>query len=244
MGVPKTIDNDIDYLEKTFGFDTAVSLAQGPIAGAHEEARSYRNGIGIVKLMGRDSGFIALHASLASSDVNLVLLPEVPFDLETIVPLIEARLKSSSGHCLIVVSEGAGQSVLQAAKKASDAKEKEKDASGNVLYDDIGVFLKNAIGERLKAKGLPHSIKYIDPSYSIRSAKANPEDAVFAVILAQMAVHAAMAGKTNLLVGRVNHRFVHIPIRKAIEKRKKVDVAGVTYQAILDNTGMPMKLCV
>ena len=100
----KTIDNDIAHISRTFGFDTAVSMAQAPIKAAHEEARSAKNGIGIVKLMGRESGFIGLHAALASGDVNLLLLPEMKFCLDKIMEFLMERFKVSS-HCLIVISE-------------------------------------------------------------------------------------------------------------------------------------------
>ncbi|KAJ3368915.1 hypothetical protein GGF31_006051 [Allomyces arbusculus] len=236
VGIPKTIDNDIAYCAKTFGFETAVAMSLDPIAAAHEEARAARGGIGIVKLMGRDSGFIALHAALASGDVNLLLLPEVPFNLPTIFAIVEERLRTRD-HVLIVVAEGAGQDLC-----AADAGD-EKDKSGNSKLHDVGVFLKNKLGAHLKGKQIEHTIKYIDPSYTIRSAPACATDAVFTVSLAQQAVHAAMAGKTDLIIGQVHDEFVYIPISKAVERRKKVDITSVLYQTLLDNTGMPLDLC-
>eukprot|EP01134_Creolimax_fragrantissima_P001671 CFRG1671T1 len=229
IGVPKTIDNDLAFVERTFGFVTAVELAQASIQAAHEEARGARNGIGIVKLMGRDSGFIAMHASLANCDTNLCLLPEVPFTIEKIVEYLEARFKKR-GHCVIVVAEGAGQ---------DNFKVGETDASGNVKYGDIGILLRDKLKESLCKKGILNTIKYIDPSYSIRSAPTNASDSLFCVQLAQMACHAAMAGKTRLIVGMLNSQFVHIPIEKCVSTRKKVLLNGSTFQSLLDNTGMP-----
>ncbi|KAJ1506470.1 hypothetical protein HMI55_001167, partial [Coelomomyces lativittatus] len=233
VGIPKTIDNDIAYCSKTFGFDTAVSMALDSISSAHEEARACRGGIGIVKLMGRDSGFIALYSSLASGEANLVLLPEVPFTLAKVCQLVEQRLKEN-GHILIVVAEGAGQDLA--------AHTIEKDASGNVKLMDIGLFLKQEIGQYCKTHHIDHSIKYIDPSYTIRGCPAVSTDAIFTVSLAHQAVHAAMAGKTNCIIGLVHDEYVHIPIKKAIEFRKKVDVNSILYQTLLNNTGMPLCL--
>jgi 6-phosphofructokinase 1 len=228
IGVPKTVDNDLLYVEKTFGFETAVEMAQHPIRAAHEEARAHRNGVGIVKLMGRDSGFIALHASVASSDVNVLLLPEKHFDMEKLVDYLQIRFKSRD-HCVIVVAEGAGQ----------DPKNTEKDKSGNVKLNDVGVWLRESISKELKARKVEHTIKYIDPSYTIRTAPTNSYDSIFCFTLAQMAVHAAMSGKTSMIVGFVQGEFVHIPISKAIEKRKIVDCRGILYQTFLDGSGMP-----
>ncbi|KAJ1498200.1 hypothetical protein HMI54_012885 [Coelomomyces lativittatus] len=195
--------------------------------------RACRGGIGIVKLMGRDSGFIALYSSLASGEANLVLLPEVPFTLAKVCQLVEQRLKEN-GHILIVVAEGAGQDLA--------AHTIEKDASGNVKLMDIGLFLKQEIGQYCKTHHIDHSIKYIDPSYTIRGCPAVSTDAIFTVSLAHQAVHAAMAGKTNCIIGLVHDEYVHIPIKKAIEFRKKVDVNSILYQTLLNNTGMPLCL--
>ncbi|KAI9183529.1 hypothetical protein H9P43_004447 [Blastocladiella emersonii ATCC 22665] len=238
IGIGKTIDNDIAY-QKAFGFETAVAMSLDPIQAAHEEARSARGGIGIVKLMGRDSGFIALHAALASGDVNLLLLPEVPFTLDVVYRLVEDRLRTRD-HIVIVVAEGAGQDLV-AAELAAQAPAG-KDASGNTKLLDIGVFLKDKLGAHLKQHKIEHTIKYIDPSYTIRSAPACATDAVFTVSLAQQAVHAAMAGKTDSIIGLVQDEFVLIPIAKAVERRKKVDPDSPLYQTLLDHTGMPRDL--
>ncbi|KAI9224823.1 phosphofructokinase domain-containing protein [Blastocladiella britannica] len=240
VGVPKTIDNDVAYCAKTFGFESAVAMALDPIAAAHEEARSARGGIGIVKLMGRDSGFIALHATLASGDVNLLLIPEVPFSLERVYAIVEDRLATRS-HIVIVVAEGAGQDVIAAAFHG-EGKAVERDASGNVKLQDVGAFLRDMIGAHLKKVKVDHTIKYLEPTYHIRSQPACASDAVFTVSLAQQAVHAAMAGKTDCVIGLVQDEFVLVPIQKAVERRKKVDPTSSLYQTVLDHTGMPRDL--
>jgi 6-phosphofructokinase 1 len=232
VGIPKTIDNDLACTERTFGFQTAVELAQRSINAAHEEARGARNGIGLVKLMGRDSGFIALHATLANSDVNLLLIPEVPFALEKVFQFVEWRLRERS-HCVIVVSEGAGEEYVGI---------QGKDASGNVKLGDIGLFLKEALEKYLQSKNMEHSVKYIDPSYTIRSAPTNAQDSIFCVLLAHQAVHAALAGKTGMIVGVLSNTYVHIPIERAVVQRKKVDPFSLEYRAMLDNTGIPQYL--
>ncbi|KAI9351125.1 6-phosphofructokinase [Zopfochytrium polystomum] len=233
VGIPKTIDNDVSFVEKTFGFETAVEKAQASLMAAHEEARSARNGIGIVKLMGRESGFIALNAALASGDVNILLLPEFSFTIDRLISLILERFKTRS-HVLIVVAEGAGQNLTGGGKL--------KDVSGNPIFSDIAIYLKDEIGKQLKAAHVEHTIKLIDPSYSIRSAPANASDAIFALTLGQMAAHAAMAGKTNMIVGALHNEFVHLPISRAVAFRKKVDVTSLTFQAFLDASGQPTSL--
>jgi 6-phosphofructokinase 1 len=229
VGIPKTIDNDISYTERTFGFETAVAMSEGPITCAHMEAKGVRNGIGLVKLMGRESGFVAAYAALASSDVNLVLIPEVPFALEKLFAFLAERLARKS-HAVIVAAEGAGQELV-----AADG----RDASGNRKLGDIGLFLKNAITERFRASPTPATVRYIDPSYTIRSAAANADDSVFCFQLAEYAVHAAMAGRTAMVVSLWNGRFVHVPMQPAIETRKRVDPTGSLWQSVLNNTGQP-----
>lgn len=229
VGIPKTIDNDVLFTDRTFGFETAVAMSQVPITSAHMEAKGVHNGIGLVKLMGRESGFVAAYAALASSDVNLVLVPEVPFALARVLEFLEARLARKS-HAVIVVAEGAGQDLAPAGGR---------DASGNVQLGDIGVFLKSAISAHFKARGIPASVKYIDPSYTIRSQPASPDDSVLCFQLAENAVHAAMAGRTGILVGLWSGHFVHVPMAVAVSERKRIDPAGTLWQSVLENTGQP-----
>ena len=232
IGIPKTIDNDIYLVSRSFGFDTAVDLATQSIRAAHNEAAGYPNGIGLIKLMGRYSGFIAATATLAQQDVNFVLIPEVDFDLEGpngLLAALENRLETRS-HGVIVVAEGAGQKFFENLAK-------ETDASGNVRLQDIGLFLKETIAGYFKAKQVDVSLKYIDPSYIIRSLPANSNDHVFCNFLGRDAVHAAMAGKTNILVGHWNNQFVHIPMRASAGKRKKVDPHGMLWRGVLEATG-------
>jgi 6-phosphofructokinase 1 len=233
-GVPKTIDNDIDLIEKSFGFETAFSIANDVIAYANNEAEGAYNGIALLKLMGRDSGFIAAHAALSVQEVNFVLIPEMNFDLEGPNGFLQALKKrlESRHHAVIVVAEGAGQHLFKNAAI-------QKDASGNVLHKDIGLYLKEKIKETFTAEGFKHSIKYIDPSYIIRSAPAHPDDSKFCSLLAQNAVHAAMAGKTDFVVGNWNEHFTLLPIPAAVAKRKKIDMEGELWWNILEATGQP-----
>jgi 6-phosphofructokinase 1 len=236
-GIPKTIDNDIDFIQKSFGFETAFSIANDVIRYAHNEASGAFNGISIVKLMGRDSGFIAASAALAIQEVNFVLIPEQPFDLHGprgFLSLLRKRLEERH-HAVVVVAEGAGQELF------GDV-ENEKDASGNVKFQDIGLLLKEKITEEFTASGFRHSIKYIDPSYIIRSAPANPNDSKFCNLLAQNAVHAALAGKTDFVVGFWNNRFTLMPIPAVVAKRKKIDVEGELWWNVLEATGQPISM--
>ncbi len=231
IGIPKTIDNDLGFIEKTFGFETSVQIASEIITSAHQEAMGAENGIGIVKLMGRDSGFIAATATLANSVVDFCLIPEIELELDGERGLIEAlktRLSQNS-HAVIVVAEGAGQGLF------ANAPER-KDQSGNVLKEDIGVFLRDEINKRLHAEGISPSMKYLDPSYHIRSVPAIASDAVFCHLLAEHAVHAGMAGKTNMVVGHWNNFFTHIPISLATQERRMVDLDGALWEGILSAT--------
>ncbi len=235
IGIPKTIDNDISFVSKTFGFDTAVEESKRVIQSAHTEATGAPNGIGLVKLMGRDSGFIAAHAALAQRDVNFVLIPEIDFDLDGengFLSALEKRLERR-GHAVIVVAEGAGQ-------KFFDEKQKKVDPSGNVKKGDIGLLLKQRIEDYFASRRIPINLKYIDPSYVIRSVPANASDSIFCGFLAQMAVHAGMAGKTDTLIGLWNEVFVHIPIELSVKQRKKVDVSSELWMSVMESTGQPV----
>ena len=238
VGIPKTIDNDINHIEKSFGFETSVTISSPIIRDAHNEAKGAYNGVAIIKLMGRDSGFIAANAVMAMPEVNVVLVPEVPFDLEGekgLLKFIEDRLNAKH-HCVIVVAEGAGQDLFD--------KEKDilTDASGNILHEDIGLHLKIKINQYLSEKHINASIKYIDPSYIIRSAPANPVDSIFCNQLALAAVHGAMAGKTGFVVGQRSDTIVHLPIPLVTAQRKKIDIEGDLWLNVLESTGQPISM--
>jgi len=236
VGVPKTIDNDLSFIDSSFGFDTAVASAVPSVRGAHTEAKNAINGIGLVKVMGRESGFIAANTSLAQSDVNFCLIPESPFDLEGPNGLLEhlKRRILDRHHAVILVAEGAGQDILPPTG--------ETDASGNIKYHDIGVFLKERITKYFKEQGIPSSVKYIDPSYIIRSAPANSYDSIYCARLGAHAVHAGMAGKTQCLVSRVNNQYVYLPIKQAVSKRSHVDIEGSLWRDVLENTRQPKSM--
>ena len=231
VGVPKTIDNDLAFVGRSFGFETAVYETGHVITCAHVEAKGAPRGVGLVKLMGRDSGFIAAYAAIANSVVNLCLVPEVPFTLEGehgVLTALERRFGIGKSHAVIVVAEGAGQDLMQGETK--------RDASGNILKKDIGTFLKTKIEEHFAAKGSPVSVKYFDPSYMIRSVPARGSDAIHCCILAKNAVHAAMAGRTNCVVGKCADVYMLVPIALATAERQKLDVSGPLWQAVVDVT--------
>jgi 6-phosphofructokinase 1 len=237
-GIPKTIDNDIDLIDKSFGFETAFAVASPIVKNAHNEATGVYNGISIIKLMGRDSGFIATSVAISIPVVNFVLIPEMKFDLygdNGFLRALEERLQQKH-HAVIVVAEGAGQHLFNTSKGVI------KDASGNIQHSDIGLLLKDKIKDYFASKNEKPTIKYIDPSYIIRSAPANANDSVFCNRLAYQAVHAAMAGKTRFVVGVLNGQFVYLPIPKVVQKRKKVDLEGELWFAALQSTGQPFVL--
>jgi 6-phosphofructokinase 1 len=230
IGIPKTIDNDISCIQRSFGFATACSEAGTAISSAHVEAQGARNGVGLVKLMGRESGFVAAYACLAYSDVNFCLIPEVPFTLESLLRALGERLERR-GHAVVVAAEGAGQDLL--------AKTDARDASGNVRLQDIGIFLKERINAHFKQRGTEINLKYIDPSYTIRSVPADAYDAAFCLLLGQNAVHAAMAGCTDMVVGYWGSEFTHVPMAMATSQRKKVDPRGWVWNSVITATGQP-----
>ena len=232
VGVPKTIDNDLSFVERSFGFETAVAEAVQAVDGAYTEARDAIGGVGLVKLMGRDSGFIAVHAALASNEADFVLIPEVPFDLageNGFLSHLERRI-ARYRSAMIVVAEGAGQEYVR-----MDG----YDAGGNQKLGDIGPFLRAKIADHFSQRGQEIGVKYIDPSYIIRSQWANPADSIYCARLGANAVHAAMSGRTACLVGTVNHRLVHVPIFAASGTRNRIDPEGPLWRDVVVSTGMP-----
>jgi len=237
VGIPKTIDNDVAFVSRTFGYFTAVEQACTIIDRAHREAHSVENGISIVKLMGRHSGFIATGATIASQDVNFCLIPEVPFVLDGPTGLLAALKKRilKRSHAVIVVAEGAGQELLSAGGATA------RDDSGNAKLADIGPFLRERIEAYFRAEKIPAVFRYMDPSYFIRSCAADSEDAILCDLLARHAAHAGLAGKTGLVIGLINDRFVHVPIELLASQQKRVDPDGPEWQAVLASTGQPAR---
>ena len=236
VGIPKTIDNDLNFIQRSFGFETAVAKAVEAVRGAHVEAHDAINGIGLVKVMGRDSGFIAAHTALAMSDVNFCLIPENLIDLDGengFLNHLKKRILNRK-HAVILVAEGAGQRHL--------VKSDGIDMSGNKKLGDIGIFLKNEINSFFKKEEIEVNIKYIDPSYIIRSAPANPNDSIYCSRLGAHAVHAAMAGKTKILIGLINDTFVHLPIKVAVTSRKYIDQESSLWRDVLENTRQPVHM--
>jgi 6-phosphofructokinase 1 len=233
IGIPKTIDNDISYVDMSFGYETAVSESRHSTTTAHVEATGARNGIGLVKLMGRESGFIAAAASLANNDVNFCLIPEVTFSLDVLLKSLEKRLLKR-GNAVIVVGEGAGQDLF--------TDDLGKDASGNRNLGDIGQLLKRRIKEYFMSIQMDITLKYIDPSYMIRSTPATAADSAFCLQLGQNAVHAGMSGRTNMLVGHWNNQFTHVPLPLAVHSRKQVEPDGKLWASVLASTGQPLNM--
>ncbi len=232
VGVPKTIDNDIVLVSRSFGFDTAVDVATLAIKAAHNEAEAYPNGIGLIRVMGRHSGFLAATAALAQQDANFVLIPEVniPLDGEHgLLQAIEKRIALRK-HAVILVAEGAGQNFFE-------KETPEFDPSGNIILKDIGIFLKEKISQWFRGKNIPVALKYIDPSYMIRSLPANANDSVFCGLLARNAVHAGMAGKTRVLISYWNDHYIHVPMDASAGKRKTLDPSGRLWQSVVEATG-------
>lgn len=234
VGIPKTIDNDIPHVDLSFGYATALEKAAEVIRGAHVEARDAVNGIGLVKLMGRHAGLIAAGASVVSQEVDFTLVPEIPFPLhgeQGFLPALEQRMRDRS-HAVIVVAEGAGQHLF-------DASGQRRDASGNLLHQDIGSFLRNKIVAHFDQQQFPISLKYLDPSYLIRSVPANVFDRYLCDLMARNAVHAAMAGKTGVMIGYENSEYVNVPIPAVVRQKKDFDVASDLGRAVLEATGQP-----
>jgi len=231
VGIPKTIDNDIPFVARSFGFLTAVEEATKVLQRAHTEARSVQNGIALVKLMGRHAGFLTAEATVASQEVNFTLIPEVPFRLEGFLKALEQRIVKR-GHAVIAVAEGAGQELLGNTGK-------ERDPSGNVRLSDIGLFLREKIEEWFKARNIPFVMRYFDPSYIVRSSPANAEDAVLCDAFARHAAHAAMAGKTGVVIGYLHDLFIHVPIELLATQPKRLDHNSPIWSAVLSATGQP-----
>ncbi|XP_047085437.1 ATP-dependent 6-phosphofructokinase 5, chloroplastic-like [Lolium rigidum] len=233
VAVPKTIDNDIPLMDKTFGFDTAVEEAQRAVNSAYIEARSAYHGIGLVKLMGRSSGFIAMHASLSSGQVDVCLIPEVPFTLDGEYGVLQhlEHLLKTKGFCVVCVAEAAGQELLQNSGAT--------DASGNLILSDIGVHMQQKIKMHFKGIGVHADVKYIDPTYMVRACRANASDAILCTVLGQNAVHAAFAGFSGITSCICNNHYVYLPITEVITAPKRVNPNSRMLHRCLTSTGQP-----
>ena len=233
VGIPKTIDNDLQFVGRSFGFETAVAAATDVIRSAHVEAKGTAGGVGLVKLMGRDSGFIAAYAAVANPVVNFCLIPEMPFAMDGphgLLAAIENRFAAGKTHAVIVVAEGAGQDLIT-------GEPERRDASGNVLKNDIGEFLKRRISGHFRDRGIVGSVKYFDPSYTIRSVPARGTDAIRCYMLARNAVHAAMAGRTDCVVGNLGESYALVPIPLATIERQTVSLKSDLWRGVMDATG-------
>jgi 6-phosphofructokinase 1 len=238
VGIPKTIDNDVAYCSRTFGYVTAVEEASRVLQLAHVEAKGAPRGIGLVKLMGRAAGYIVCGAVLGSQEVNFALIPEVPFELEGAGGLLDvlALRMDARDHAVIAVAEGAGQHLC------GDRAGLGRDASGNPRHHDIGALLKDRITAYFDGIGKPVSVKYFDPSYIIRSCVPDTDDSVLCDQLARRAVHAAMAGKTDVVVSYLNESYVHVPIPMVVETKRHVDPEGELWASVLATTGQPARI--
>ena len=234
VGIPKTVDNDVAFVARTFGYLTAVEEAAKVLDRAHTEARSVHNGVALVKLMGRHAGFIAAGATVASQDVNFTLVPEVPFRLDGERGFLAALKKRilKRAHAVVVLAEGAGQDLLGGSGE-------ERDASGNVRLKDIGLFLRERIEADFQAAKIPMVMRYFDPSYIVRSSPANAEDSILCDLFGRHAAHAAMAGKTGLVIGYLHDKFIHVPIELLTSRKKRLDPDGFAWSAVLAATGQP-----
>ncbi len=234
VGVPKTVDNDVPFVSRTFGYLTAVQEAAKVLDCAHTEARGVQNGISLIKLMGRHAGFLAAGATVASQDVNFTLVPEVPFKLDGprgfLAALKERVLERA--HAVVLVAEGAGQDL-------TGTGEAQRDASGNVKFKDIALFLRERIEAYFRSEKIPIVMRYFDPSYLVRSSQANSEDSILCDLFARHAAHAAMAGKTGLVIGYLHDRFIHVPIELLTSRKKRLDPDSFAWRAVLAATGQP-----
>jgi 6-phosphofructokinase 1 len=234
VGIPKTIDNDVPYVYMSFGYATALEEAARVVRSAHVEARSNPGGVGLVKLMGRDAGFIAAGAAIVSQEANFVLVPEVPFPLEGEGGFLDALQQRmlARGHAVVIVAEGAGQHLFEAGDAVTDA-------SGNVRYRDIGVLLRERIRQHFRDRDIEVNVKYFDPSYAIRSVPPDASDRFLTDRLARNAVHAAMAGKTDVMIGSWNQATILVPIATAVAEVKRMSPDGDIWAAVLATTGQP-----
>lgn len=237
VGIPKTIDNDIAFIDKSFGFETAVEQAVMAVKTAHTEAHDIRGGVGLVKVMGRHSGFIAAYTALSMNDVNFVIIPEVPIHLhgpQGLLSYLKDRLKHRN-HAVILVAEGSGQAWFA-------QKDLTKDASGNEKFNDVGMYLKEMISNFFHTEGIEGSVKYIDPGYLLRGAGTNAGDALYCTRLGNHAVHAAMAGKTGVLIGLMHNEYVHVPIALSVSERKTIAPESNLWRDVIECTGQSTKM--
>lgn len=238
-GIPKTVDNDVGIIDRSFGFQTAVEMAQQAISAAHVEAESAVNGIGLVKLMGRNTGHIALHATLSSRDVDCCLIPETEFYLEGkggLFDFLEQRLREN-GHAVLVVAEGAGQEMIP----RNEAQKEERDESGNPVFLDVGQWLKSELKNWWRRDHADElfAVKYIDPTYMIRAVPANATDNLYCTLLAHSAIHGVMAGYTGFVSGPVNGNYAYIPVEEVATAKNKVNTGDHKWAWVRSVTSQP-----
>lgn len=238
-GIPKTVDNDVGIIDRSFGFQTAVEMAQEAIRAAHVEAESAVNGIGLVKLMGRSTGHIALHSTLSSRDVDCCLIPETDFYLEGkggLFEFLEQRVKEN-GHAVLVVAEGAGQDVIP----RNDAQKEERDESGNLVFLDVGSWLKSELKKWWERDhpGELFTVKYIDPTYMIRAVPANATDNLYCTLLAHSAIHGVMAGYTGFVTGPINGNYAYIPLTDVAQAKNEVNTRDHKWAWVRSVTNQP-----
>lgn len=239
VGIPKTVDNDVGIIDRSFGFQTAVEMAQQAISAAHVEAESAVNGIGLVKLMGRSTGHIALHATLSSRDVDCCLIPEMEFYLEGkggLFEFLDNRLKEN-GHAVLVVAEGAGQNMIP----RTAAQKEERDESGNLVFLDVGSWLKTEL-KKWWARDHPDelfTVKYIDPTYMIRAVPANATDNLYCTLLAHSAIHGVMAGYTGFVSGPINGNYAYIPLEDVAQAKNAVKTKDHKWAWVRTVTNQP-----
>jgi 6-phosphofructokinase 1 len=214
VGVPKTIDNDVCGTEVTFGFDTAVGVVAEACNRLITTAESHHR-LMIVEVMGRHSGFIALHGAIAGS-AAVALIPEIPYRIEPISDLIGNRNLRRRPYTLIVIAEGAkragGTVVLDRARTES---------TGREHLGGAGALLAEALHDRV-----PHEIRHVSLGHLQRGGTPTPFDRVLGTRMGVEAVRAIASGARGVFTAVKENRIVLAPISEAAGKVRYVDPQG------------------
>ena len=209
--LPKTIDNDLYGTDMTFGFQSAVDIATDCIDCIHTTASSHGR-VFIVEVMGHKVGYLTLNAGMAGG-ADIILIPEIPYDINKVVEAIKARDKRGSKFTILAVAEGAISK-----KDAALSKKEYKEKMKNYPYPSISY----EIAEQIQKK-CGKEVRVTVPGHTQRGGSPCPYDRVFASRLGAEAGRLILAGEYGFMVGYRNREIVKVPLEDVAGKLKTVE---------------------
>ena len=212
VGLPKTIDNDLWGTDMTFGFQSAVDIATNAIDCIHTTASSHGR-VFIVEIMGHKVGWLTLHAGIAGG-ADIILLPEIPYDIDKVVGAIERRKRNGSGFTILAVAEGAiSKEDAQLGKKEL----KKKMEEDRKLYPSVSYKVAKEIEDRTGME-----IRVTVPGHTQRGGSPCPYDRVLSTRLGSAAAKLILNDEYGYMVGLINGKTKKVPLEECAGKLKVV----------------------